>query len=600
MGFIPEDIIRQVLDRADIVEVVSTYVPLKPAGRNFKALSPFKHEKTPSFIVSPDKQIFHCFSTGIGGNAVSFIMKMERNSFPEAVRLLADRYGIVIPETKQKNEKSQNLSKQIRQVNMSAANAFHQNLLTSRSDVVKKARDYLKGRGINLEAVKLFQLGFALDEWDALIKVLRKKKVSLSVMESAGLVLARKGGEGYYDRFRDRVIFPIFDERGRSVAFGARTMEEDNPAKYINSPETPVYVKGRHLYGFNLSKQDAARTDQIIIVEGYMDFIMPFLSGIRNIAASLGTALTIDQIRLVRRYTHNVVMLFDADPAGEAAMNRSLDLLIDEGMNARVAILPEKEDPDSYVRFHGEDAFRKCIEQAKSVVDFKIDFLVGRYGKQTVEARSRIASEMLPTIIRFKDPIARTEAVKVLARTLSIIQSALMTEKALLNELNALAKRSGPGETAVMPREQKGSKGSLNVSPAARTLLMLMLLDRHCIRHVQQYDVEEIFSQDNVRDIVRKIFELHNRDQDVSLSVLISECDEEIGDYLSGLMAKDESIVGDRIRMCRDCIQRLQDNHSRDQRRTILSEMERAREGGDQQRLVELTEEFSRLIKGVS
>lgn len=600
MGFIPEDIIRQVLDRADIVEVVSSYVPLKPAGRNFKASSPFKHEKTPSFIVSPEKQIFHCFSSGVGGNAISFIMNIEKMSFPEAVRFLADRYNIVIPETtKTKSIGSSDVRKQILSANMAAVDFFHRQLLTSRSQSVQDAREYLKSRGINLEAVKTFQLGFALDEWDALIQDLRKKKISLSVMEKAGLILPRKTGSGYYDRFRNRIIFPIFDERARSVAFGARAMDKDNPAKYINSPETPVYIKGRHLYGFNLSKHDVAKEDQVIVVEGYMDFIMPFLSGVRNIAASCGTALTPAQIRLIGRYTKNVVMLFDADAAGESAMNRSIDTLIDEGMSVRVAVLPQKEDPDSYIRSYGFDAFQDCISKAKSVVDFKLDFLTARYGKQSMEGRSRIAANMLPTIVRFQDPIMRTEAVKALARALSIVQSALMTEKALLKQLNELARRSSSGSRLTEAIESGSVVLPFDMTSAEKTLLILMLIDHHCISMVEQLAGEKLFNDSRIRKVVAKIIELNKSNQDVSLSLLIAETDEETGNYISGLMTQEDSIIGDRKKICQDCLMRLHDKQRRDRRRVILSDMEKAEKSGNQQRLEELQKEFNRLIKGI-
>jgi len=600
MGFIPEEIIRQVLDRADIIEVVSSYIPLKQAGRNFRALSPFKHEKTPSFFVSPEKQIFHCFSTGAGGNAISFVMKMERITFPEAVRLLADKYGIIIPEKTPYQKRTADLADEVRRVNDRAMKIFHRYLLTDRSQAAEDARRYLKGRGVDLDVVKIFKLGFALEEWEGLIKALRRDKVSLSVMEKAGLVLARKGGDGYYDRFRNRIIFPIFDERGRVVAFGGRAMEKDNPAKYMNSPETPAYVKGRHLYGFHVSKDAVSQEDRIVIVEGYMDFIMPYVSGFRHLAASLGTALTIEQIRLIRRYTRNVVMLYDADPAGEAAMNRSLDLLIEEGMNARIAVLPDKEDPDTHVRTHGLEAFRERVAQAKSIVDFKIDFLTDRYGRQTVEGRSKIASEILPTVARFQDPIARTEAVKTLARALSIVQGALMTEKALLTELGRLAGQSAGRNGAAQQIKPNRIKAAAVFSSAEQTLIMLMLMDTACVRLVQEENIAEAFENQELRALVEKICELFARGQGVSLPVLISECDEKTGDLLSGLMAKEESIIGNRIKICRDCIQRLRERQLRDQRRMILSEMEHAKKSGDQHRLGELTGELNRLIKGVS
>jgi len=603
MGLIPEESVQQILDRADIVEVVSTYIPLKPAGRNFKALSPFRHEKTPSFIVSPDKQIFHCFSSGIGGNVISFVMKMERVSFPEAVRLLAERYQVVIPETgPSKDDEAIALARQIYQLNQSAVGIFHSNLLKDRSPETCAARGYLKGRGIDLTAVQSFQLGFALNQWDALLKTLQTS-ANLAVMEKGGLIIPRKSGTGYYDRFRNRIIFPIFDERGRPAAFGARAMEPDSPAKYLNSPESPVYVKGRHLYGFHLSKQDVARDDQIIIVEGYMDFITPFIAGIRNIAASLGTALTVDQIRLIRRYTRNVVMLFDADPAGESAMNRSLDLLVDEGMNVRIAVLASQEDPDSYIRSYGVEAFRQCLAAAKSLVDFKLGFLLGRYGQKTVEARSRVVSEMLPTIARFQDPISRIEAVKALARAVSVVQGALMTEAALLEELKKMARQgsSPQAESRVNHLDSVDQGGwGIMVSPAERTLLMLLLTDRRCIESARANDPAEIFSDARVRTLVERIYEMYDHGQEISLPGLISLCDEQTGNYLSGLAADTSAVAGDTIKMCQDCLMRLKRDQLRQRRRFLLAEMEVAREHKDQKRLEELTQEFNRHIKGVS
>jgi len=603
MGFIPEESVQQILDRADIVEVVSTYIPLRPAGRNFKALSPFRHEKTPSFIVSPDKQIFHCFSSGTGGNVISFVMKMERVSFPEAVRLLAERYHVEIPETRSpRDDAATALAKQIYHINQSAVDFFHSNLLKDRSTEAAEARKYLKGRGIDLTAVQSFQLGFALNQWDALLKALEPSG-RLAVMEKGGLIVSRKSGSGYYDRFRNRIIFPIFDERGRPVAFGARAMDPDNPAKYLNSPESPVYVKGRHLYGFHLSKQDVARDDQIIIVEGYLDFITPFVAGVRNVAASLGTALTVEQIRLIRRYTRNVVMLFDADPAGESAMNRSLDLLIDEGMNVRIAVLSAQEDPDSYIRSYGVEAFRQRLDEAKSLIDFKIGFLTGRYGRETVEARSRIVSEMLPTIARFQDAIPRTEAVKALARAVSVVQGALMTETALLEELQKMV-RQGRETRSASATDNAGDSDrrslDLVMSSAERTLFMLLLMDRHCIELVRSHDPSVIFHDARVTTLAEKIFQMYDQGREVSLSVLISLCDEQTGNYLSGLAADTAALAGDKIKMCQDCLMRLEHDRLRQRRRLILAEMEVAREHKDQKRLEELTQEFNRHIKGVS
>ena len=371
MGLIPNDVINQVIERSDIVEIIGNYTALKKAGRNFKALCPFHNEKSPSFVVNPDKQIFHCFGCGVGGNAVGFLMRQEHMEFPEAVRFLANKAGVVIPEDESAAPSpSRQLREEILKINAVSAAFFHDILLTSREEDVKVARDYLKSRGVDLETVKKFQLGFAPNEWDALLKYLRSKGISEELIAKAGLIIAREGKSGFYDRFRHRIIFPIFDVQNRPVAFGARAMQDSDGAKYINSPETPVYTKGQHMFGLQLTKAAVGKLDRIIVVEGYMDMIMPYIHGVENIAASLGTALTVEQIRLLRRYTPNVVMLFDTDPAGQSAIVRSLDLLIDEGMNVRVATLAQDADPDSFIRQQGTEAFNARIESAQSRFDF--------------------------------------------------------------------------------------------------------------------------------------------------------------------------------------------------------------------------------------
>ncbi|MBL8014353.1 MAG: DNA primase, partial [Candidatus Omnitrophica bacterium] len=337
MGLIANEIVAQVLERSDIVELISGYVVLKRAGRNFKALCPFHHEKSSSFVVSPDKQIFHCFGCGAGGNAIGFVMMQEKLEFPEAVRFLAEKAGVVIAEINTPKSPSALWKDEVLKLNGLAVEYFHLNLLSKSDPDVKNARDYLKDRGVRLEDVKQFKLGFSMDEWDGLLNFLKSAHVDLKFIERSGLVIARENKQGYYDRFRDRIVFPIFDVKSQCVGFGARTMKDEKGAKYINSPDTPAYTKGHHLFGLHVTRHGIVKKDQAIIVEGYMDMIIPYQFGVDNIVASLGTALTNEQIRLLHRYTNNVVMLFDSDVAGQAAIVRNLDVLIEQGMNVRVA-----------------------------------------------------------------------------------------------------------------------------------------------------------------------------------------------------------------------------------------------------------------------
>ncbi|MBU0468966.1 MAG: DNA primase [Candidatus Omnitrophica bacterium] len=296
MVLIPEEIVSQVIDRSDIVEIISSYIPLKRAGRNFKAACPFHNEKTPSFVVNPDKQIFHCFGCGVGGNVVSFVMKQDKMDFPEAIRMLAQKVNVVIEEVDEPTRRSTNERHLIFKINELAAEYFQDNLLSAKTKMASDARKYLKERNVDFGTVKSFKVGLAVDKWDGLLEYLKNKGVSLVLMEKAGLIIPRDNSRGYYDRFRNRIVFPIFDTRGNCRAFGARALD-DNQAKYLNSPETIVYTKGHHLYGFHFAKDAITQEDAVIIVEGYLDCIMPHQFGVKNIVASLGTALTVEQIR---------------------------------------------------------------------------------------------------------------------------------------------------------------------------------------------------------------------------------------------------------------------------------------------------------------
>ncbi|MDD5097368.1 MAG: DNA primase, partial [Candidatus Omnitrophica bacterium] len=398
-NLIPENILEDILGRVDIVEIISGYISLKKSGSNFKCNCPFHHEKTASFMVSADRQIYHCFGCGESGNVFKFLMRHERMSFPEAVEMLAKKAGINLP--KQDNPKlaeAISLNSQLYKLNALVASFYELNL---QSVSAAAALEYLKKRGINPESIKEFRLGFAGQSWDTLINFLRSKNVSLGLIEKAGLVLAKDGG-GYYDRFRNRIIFPIFDNRDRAIGFGARVMDNSLP-KYLNSPETPVYVKGRNLFGLNLSKDHIRDLDCAIIVEGYLDFIIPYQEGLKNIVASQGTALTLEQIKLLKRYTNNVVMIYDGDTAGEIATLRSLDMLIEEDLHVKVVPLPAGVDPDTLVRQEGIVSFKNKVEQALSLFDYKLKILKSRHNITEPHDKGKIASEMLSTINKFSN-----------------------------------------------------------------------------------------------------------------------------------------------------------------------------------------------------
>lgn len=588
MSLIPEEIIAQIIDRSNIVGLISSYIPLKRAGQNFKALCPFHHEKTPSFIVNPDKQIFHCFGCGVGGNSITFIMQQEHLNFPEAVRMMAEKIGITIPIHNQ-NSQAISFRQKLIYVNELAASFFHKILLSDTRSSAKRAREYLKRRNVNLEIVKAFKIGFAPDGWDSLLTFLQKKDVTLGLMEKAGLIVAKERNEGFYDRFRERIIFPIFDVKGRCIAFGARALQ-DGIAKYINSPETDVYTKGSHLYGFHLAKNALAHEDCAIVVEGYMDFVMPYQAGVCNITASLGTALTTEQIRLLRRYTRNITMLFDGDTAGEAAMLRSLDSLLEEGMDVRVVTLGEGEDPDSFMRNFGLDCFREKLREGRSIFDYKLAILRKKYNDRSIEGKGKISDEMLYTINKFQNAVIKFEYVKRLAEILSTSEEVLLKE---LERISLGVHRKVEDRTY---STQTISKNHIRV--VEYNLLQLLLDDKNFIPLMREELSLFDFQDEMIRTIIAKIFELFDQDKKIDVTNLMNYFhDPETLKIISLSAVENDSIWGDKSRMFRDCIERVKRDRNKSQRQDLLQQIKSAEFSGDHNRLNGLKEEFNHLIK---
>ena len=512
------EIINQIVDRCDIVEIISQYIHLKKAGRNFKANCPFHHEKTPSFIVSQDKQLFHCFGCHEGGNVIGFIMKQERLDFLEAVAFLADKVNIKLPEETSSRRYYDDNKQKISDINKLTSKYFHDILLNNRTQEVKDARHYLKNRGISLETAKQFQLGFALNSWDGLLSYLKTHNISVDMMQKAGLIICKDDQKNtVYDRFRDRIIFPIWDTRGFCIAFGARTLKvDDNTAKYINSPETQYYKKGKNLYGLHFAKSAITEQDSVIIVEGYLDCIMPYQYGKKNIVASLGTALTIDQIRLISRYTKNVFMLFDSDKAGQAAMMRSIDLLVQQSLNVRIVKLKEGEDPDSFIRSFGIDAFKEKIKQSQDVFDYQWSILSSQYDDKSIHGKADIAQKILKTISMFDNAVVRSGYIKRLSGLLQIPEQALgqeyrrITQKVVGGYLNK--------GISVNPKQ----KDQDVVSKVEKSLLQLLLWNKDLL--YDAYDKLEVndFKEQSIRIVISELFNIAKNKGEINHSELIN------------------------------------------------------------------------------
>jgi DNA primase len=363
---ISEEILEKVKEQNDIVDVISERVRLKKSGRNFTGLCPFHNEKSPSFSVSQEKQIYKCFGCGEAGNVISFVMKDRNMSFLDAVKYLADRANISLGlESKEKNKNAER-KEVLYKVNVEAAKFFFSNLMNTPS-----AKEYFLNRGIKEETIKRFGLGFAKEGWNNLIFHLRKLGIKDDIMEAAGLISVNREKGKKYDRFRNRVMFPVFDYRGKVIGFGGRVLDDSKP-KYLNSPETLVFQKGTNLYGLNFALKHTMKERYFVIVEGYMDLITLHQYGITNVVASLGTALTINQARLLKRYADKVVISYDADVAGQMATLRGLEVLRTAGFDVRVLQIPQGKDPDEFVRSNGKEAFLKLINAAEPLIDYRI------------------------------------------------------------------------------------------------------------------------------------------------------------------------------------------------------------------------------------
>ena len=427
----------------DIVAVIQGYFPLKRAGKDFKALCPFHPEKTPSFTVSPAKQIFKCFGCGRGGSVFNFIMLKENVTFPEAVRVLAERAGIELkddPEARQRASARQQLRKALDW----AVRYFEANL--RHPETGKPGREYLAGRGISPEMIQSFRVGFAPEGWDNLLVAAEKAGAPAALLDAAGLVVRRDDGSGYYDRFRNRVIFPILDTLSRPVGFGGRTLADD-PAKYLNSPETALFRKAENLYGLPQARAAIEQAHRAVVVEGYTDVIMPHQVGATNVVATLGTALTVEHVRILKRYADEVVLVFDSDLAGRRAADRGMELFMAEDVRVTVAALPEGKDPFDVCREEGLEAFRGYLAAAKDALEYTWDLVRKEFkAAESPAAQRRALQAMLERLAQTPILLSREPSVR---RDLLVgrIGTALgVSEEALRRELARL--RRQPGRSA--------------------------------------------------------------------------------------------------------------------------------------------------------
>ena len=450
--------IDRVFETARVEEVIGEFVQLKKAGSNFKGLSPFVDEKSPSFMVSPVKQIWKDFSTGKGGNAISFLMEHEHYTYPEAIKWLAKKYNIEIEETEQSSEEKAQMNERESMflVSTYAKDYFHDIMLNSNKGKAI-GLSYFKERGFRDDIIKTFELGYCLDEWDAFTKAALAKGYDLKYLASTGLTIVKENRQ--FDRFKGRVLFPIHSMSGRILGFGGRILTADKKAaKYLNSPESDIYHKSKILYGLFQAKKEIAKQDNCYLVEGYTDVISFHQSGIENVVASSGTALTSDQIRLVNRLTKNITVLFDGDAAGIRASIRGIDLILEQGMNVKVVQFPDGEDPDSFAKSHSNEELKKYLEDsAQDFINFKVSLLLKDSNNDPIK-KAGVIRDIVMSISKIPDGIQREVYVQECARIMDI------SERVLFSELAQIIAK-GVQEKNKATRQQNNTQQDPNAPP---------------------------------------------------------------------------------------------------------------------------------------
>lgn len=571
-GRIPDELVDTIRVQADIVDIISDYVTLKKSGKNHLGLCPFHNEKTPSFNVNAERQIFHCFGCGKGGNVFTFLMEHEKFVFVEAVRYVADKLSITIPETARDRQTSSE-NEDLARITQFAARFFHEQLLSS--DETSTIRQYVSRRGIADATVHAFTLGYAPDSWDALLNAAKKQDISPAWLQKAGL--AKSSGSRIYDAFRNRLIFPIYSASGRVVGFGGRALSDDDQPKYLNSPESPIYQKSRIVYGLHQTKEAIRREGRILIVEGYMDLLSLYQSDIDMVVATCGTALTTEHARLLARYAQKAVLVYDSDTAGSQAAMRGLDPLVEAGIWTQVIQLPEGEDPDTYVQTHKKEGFLERIERASTLAEF----VAAQFDTTNRDEREEALRTLAGIINRASSPRHRERYLEEAEQRLPIPQSLMAP---------VLRSRRGTQRDYQTPQAPPPK-----FEDPERELVRMMLHDADVALMVEEQLLPEDFTNPTYSMIVKQRFEALDGDGPSDPASLIDNApDEETTRLISELVAIEDT-GADRERRVWDYILRIKHDHIKRERAQLKQRLSEA-EQTDGERLAEMMTEMQRLI----
>jgi DNA primase len=569
------EIIDQIRQVANIIDIASQYTTLRQRGRKHVGLCPFHAEKTPSFTVDSEKQLFHCFGCGIGGDVFSLVMEKENLNFPEALKYLAEKYHIPLPEQKRLSPQALKFEEQLLKIAESSLAFFKKNLFTTQEG--KAALDYLKKRNISEKTILDFKLGYAMNSWNSLLTYFKGKGVSIDLVEKAGLILPGKKKDEYYDRFRGRIIFPIFTLTGKVVGFGGRTLFNADP-KYLNSPDTPLYSKGQLLYGLHLSKDAIRNTGETILVEGYTDFLTLYQAGLTNCAASLGTALTPHQAALALRFASKVTINYDGDTAGRFATSRAIPLLFEKDFEVKILILPDNLDPDSFIGKRGISEYKNLLNNSKPLIDFLIEHFSPKDKRDTPEEKVQIANSILKITLINPDTLKGSEYIKQLCERMRLDE-----------DIVRMSLKIGFRE------EKKEDKETL--FPAERRLLQILIENKDLRPYILSEMKEEDFRGLKSEPVFRIIMSSFRKDKDIH----IHELQKEIGPSLSRFLSESRLEKGQppTIEEAMDCLCALKIICNQNELKRIQAEIARLEKKGEKEKVQSLLYQKQDLTKQI-
>ncbi|UNC92986.1 DNA primase [Candidatus Contubernalis alkaliaceticus] len=580
-NIVPEETIEEIRQHFNLVEVISNYTALKKSGRNYSGLCPFHSEKTPSFTVSPDKQLYHCFGCGVGGNLYTFIMAIENLTFREAVTLLAGRAGIFLPEKPLSpgEKKVKDLKEELLLINEVSMKFFSSVLFSKKYGI--KALNYLKGRGLKGETLRKFNIGYSPSSWEFLLRYLKNKGFSETNIEKAGLIVRRSRGSGYYDRFRDRIIFPIFNQQNQVAGFGGRVLEGAQP-KYLNTPETHLYNKRKILYALNHSRSSIREKDEAIVFEGYMDVITAHQEGVENCVASLGTSLTEEQAEVLRRNASSVVIAYDSDAAGEAAAWRGMDILVSAGCRVKVAQMPQGMDPDDFIKKKGIKAFEKeIIEKSLPLIDYKLEKTqrdLGVLDFCTPQEKLLYIQKILPVLAKLNSSVELDVYLQKVSSQIGVGLDSLQLE------LKKFRRAKGKKQIKFGNTEPDGSANNQVKPPAAeKEILALMLKNPDYIFEVKKWLKDSDFCYPPYRGIIEKLFYLRNDGNAISEHTILRLFPGfEEQKIAAALILEQERNPDNREKIIKDCVRKIKCHKLSLKRKEIekeISKLDRQQDG---------------------